>query len=345
MIKVLLADDSAVARTILRDIFHATSDLTVVGEAGNGQEAVALTERLKPDIVIMDILMPVMDGLAAIEIIMARFPAPILVLSATMDDREVNHAFTAIRKGALDVMEKPGMQALGAGGDFAATIIEKVRILARVRVIRRWPSSRGAVALKPLSTGRDRGILAIGASTGGPKAVMGILRSLPLRFEGAVFVVQHIASGFARGFAQWLDHECAIKVRLAVDGEPYSAGTALVAPNDCHMTLDRGKIVLTPGEPVNCCRPSIDVLFNSLAQEEGSRVVGVLLTGMGRDGALGMGSIRSQGGLTIAQDEQSSAVFGMPRAAIALNAVDEVLPLSSIPNAIAKIFSGGRQTA
>jgi two-component system, chemotaxis family, protein-glutamate methylesterase/glutaminase len=340
LIKVLLADDSAVVRAVLRDILQAVSDLTVVGEAGHGLEAVELTERLKPDIVIMDILMPVMDGLAAIEIIMARFPTPILVLSATMDDREVNHAFAAIRKGALDVMEKPGLQGLGAGGDFAATIIEKVRILSRVRVIRRWPSSRGAVALKPVSTGRERGILAIGASTGGPKAVMGILRSLPAQFGGAVFVVQHIASGFARGFAQWLNSESAIKVRLAVDGEPYVAGTALIAPNDCHMTLDGGKVVLTPGAPVNCCRPSIDVLFNSLAQEEGSRVVGVLLTGMGKDGAQGMGSIRSQGGLTIAQDEQSCAVYGMPRAAIALNAVDEVLPLASIPKAIARIFSG-----
>ena len=344
MIKVLLADDSAVARAVLRDIFHAASDLTIVGEAGDGLEAVELTKRLKPDIVIMDILMPVMDGLAAIEIIMAQSPTPVLVLSATMDDREVNHAFTAIRKGALDVMEKPGIQGLGAGGDFAARIIEKVRILARVRVIRRWPGSKGTVALKPVCTGRERSILAIGASTGGPKAVMGILRSLPPRFGGAVFVVQHIASGFARGFAQWLDHESSIKVRLAVDGEPYAAGTALVAPNDCHMTLDRGKIVLTPGEPVNCCRPSIDVLFDSLAREEGSRVVGVLLTGMGKDGARGMGSIRSQGGLTIAQDEQSCAVFGMPRAAIALNAVDEVLPLALIPNAISRIFSGELQT-
>ena len=343
MTKILIADDSAVARAVLRDIFRATTDLTVVGEAGNGQEAVDLTAQLKPDLVIMDIMMPIMDGLAAIEIIMARFPTPILVLSATMDDREVNHAFTAIRKGALDVMAKPGIQGLDPGGDFASMIIEKVRTLARVRVIRRWPSNRRGTALKPATPGGERGILAIGASTGGPKAVMRILNSLPSHFSGAVFVVQHIASGFARGFAQWLDRDSAITVRLAVDGDPYGAGTALVAPNDCHMSLDRGKVVLMPGEPVNCCRPSIDVLFNSLAREEGSRVVGVLLTGMGKDGAAGMASIRAQGGLTIAQDERSCAVFGMPRAAIALNAVDEVLPLEAIPDAIIRIFSASSE--
>lgn len=339
MIKVLLVDDSVLVRAVLRDIFHATSDIAVVGEAENGREAVALTERLRPDLVVMDIMMPVMDGLAAIEIIMAQIPTPILVLSATMDDREVNYAFTAIKKGALDVMEKPRINGLEQGGEFSERIVEKVRMLARVMVIRRWPSNRRKVELKAGYQGSERDILAIGASTGGPKAVMGIIKSLPKNFTATVFIVQHIASGFARGFAQWLDQDCAIRVRLAADGQEFRAGEALVAPNDCHMVLDKGKVRLVSGEPVNCCRPSIDVFFNSLAEEEGARVVGVLLTGMGKDGAQGLHRIKEQGGVTIVQDEQSCVVFGMPKAAIAINAVDEILPLPCIPEAISKIFA------
>lgn len=337
MIKVLLVDDSPLVRAVLRDILHATPDIVVAGEAGNGEEAVALTQRLKPDLIIMDIMMPVMDGLSALEIIMAQFPTPILVLSATMDDREVNYAFTAIKKGALDVMEKPWISGLEEEGEFGARLVEKVRILARIKVIRRRPS-RAKVELRAGYQGGERNILAIGASTGGPRAVMGIMKSLPADFKGAVFVVQHIASGFARGFAQWLDHDCAIRVRLAVDGQEFRAGEALVAPNDCHMKVENGKVRLVQGEPVNCCRPSIDVFFNSLAEEAGSKVVGVLLTGMGKDGAQGLHRIKEQGGVTIAQDEKSCVVFGMPKAAIALNGVDEILPLSCIPEAISKIF-------
>ncbi len=339
MIKVLLADDSAVVRAVLRDIFRASGDIAVAGEAENGKEAIALTEQLKPDLIVMDIMMPVMDGMTAIEEIMARFPTPILVLSAAMDDSEVNHAFTAIKKGALDVMEKPHFSGLNYGNSFEARIIEKARILARVKVIRRWPTRAAKVELK---TGYQRGgrdILAIGASTGGPKAVMSIMKALPADFRATIFIVQHIASGFARGFAQWLDRDSGLKVRLALDGQIYGKGEALVAPNDCHMVVENGKIRLVQSEPVNCCRPSIDVFFDSLAEEEGARVVGVLLTGMGRDGARGLRRIKEKGGLTMVQDEKSCTVFGMPKAAIALDAADEVLPLPSIPEAITKIFA------
>jgi len=338
MIKVLLADDSAVVRAVLRDILAATDDITVVGEAENGKAAVDLTAQLKPDLVVMDIVMPVMDGLAAIETIMARCPTPILVLSATMNDREVNHAFSAIRKGALDIIEKPGKQLLFEGDGFSAQVIEKVRMLARIKVIRRWPSKRKTAVLNAGYQGDPRTILAIGASTGGPKAVMHIVKSLPPDFGGAVFIVQHIASGFARGFAQWLDQECALKVRLAVDGQQLGRGEVLVAPDDQHMMFENGKVRLVKGEPVNCCRPSIDVFFNSLADAEGARVVGVLLTGMGKDGARGLDRIRKLGGVTIAQDERTSVVFGMPKAAIALDAADEILPLPCIPDAITKNF-------
>lgn len=339
MIRVLLADDSALVRGVLKDIFSAASDIAVVGEARNGKEAVELTGSLKPDLVITDIMMPVMEGLEAIEEIMASFPTPILVLSGSLDDREVNLAFAAIKKGALDVMEKP--EALGNGNfmAFGERLAEKVRILARVKVIRRRrkapPEEKAGL---PLAFG-ERSILAIGASTGGPKAVLGILKSLPDNFPGTVFIVQHIASGFARGFVQWLDRESRIKVRLAGDGDDFRPGEALVAPNDCHMVLEQGRVRLLEGAPVNSCRPSIDVLFKSLAGEGGKQVVALLLTGMGRDGADGLRKIRESGGITIVQDEESSVVFGMPKAAISLGAADQVLPLSSIPEAIAKIFS------
>jgi two-component system, chemotaxis family, protein-glutamate methylesterase/glutaminase len=339
MIKVLLADDSVVVRAVLRDIFHATDDIAVVGEAENGKEAITLTEQLKPDLIVMDIMMPIMDGLTAIEVIMARFPTPILVLSATMDDREVKHAFTAIKKGALDVMEKPHLSGLQHGSSFEARIIEKARILARVKVIRRRPTKADKAELKTGYQKGGRNILAIGASTGGPKAVMSIMKGLPADLKATIFIVQHIASGFARGFAQWLDHDSRLNVRLAADGQGYGKWEALVAPNDCHMVLEKGKIRLLQTEPVNCCRPSIDVFFNSLAEEEGARVVGVLLTGMGKDGAQGLRHIKDKGGFTMVQDEMSCTVFGMPKAAIALDAADEIVPLLSLPEAITKIFA------
>ena len=338
MIKVLLTDDSLVTRAILRDIFRASGDICVVGEAENGREAVAMTGLLKPDLIVMDLMMPVMDGLVAIEEIMAQAPTPILVLSATIDEKEVNHAFAAIKKGALDVMEKPGGGIDGANG-FGARICDKVRLLARIKVIRRRRVGREKEEAGISFTGGHRNILAIGASTGGPKAVMSIIKALPADLAATVFVVQHIASGFARGFTQWLGQESGIKVRLAEDRTLFRTGEVLVAPNDCHMVLEGGKVRLVQDAPVNCCRPSIDVFFNSLAAVHGARTVGVLLTGMGRDGAQGLRRIKEQGGVTIAQDEGSCAVFGMPKAAITLGAVDRVLPLARIPETLTRLFA------
>lgn len=341
MIKVLLADDSPVVRTVLKDIFLNANDIAVIGEAANGREAVDKTRLLKPDLVVMDLLMPVMDGIAAIEEIMAACPVPILVLSATLEDREVNHAFTAIKKGALDVMGKPGGFGFARSDEFDLRLIEKVRLLSRIKVITHPLHRPQGDLLKKLgpAPGIPRTILAIGASTGGPRAVMSIIRSLPVDFPGAVFIVQHIAQGFARGFAKWLDSESNISVRVADEGDEIRKGEVLVAPNDCHMIIERGKIRLIDSPPVNSCRPSIDIFFNSLAEDQGSAVMGVLLTGMGRDGAQGLLRIREKSGVTIAQDEQSSVVFGMPKAAISIDAVDQVLPLTSMSDVILRSFA------
>ena len=342
MIRVLLADDSTLVRAILKDVLGSAGDMTVVGEAVNGVEAVALNEALRPDIIIMDILMPVMGGLEATETIMAKRPAPILILSATLDDRDVKLAFTAIKKGALDVMGKPALAADVNQGEFVARLLEKIRLLARIKVIHHIQRRRepDAVAVQKLPA--NRSILAIGASTGGPKAVLSILKTLPAGFNGAVFVVQHISSGFAHGFAHWLDIECQLPVRLAEAGDQPLRGEVLVAPTDCQMRLENGVIRVLDAPAVNCCRPSIDVFFSSLAADRGRDTVGVLLTGMGRDGAQGLAEIRNSGGFTIVQDEKSCVVFGMPKAAIALNAAEAVLSLEAIPDAVNKIFNSQR---
>lgn len=340
MVKVLIADDSPLVRAVLRDILSASGDIAVIGEAGNGREAVELVELLGPDLVVMDIVMPVMDGLEAIGEIMTRRPTPILVLSGTLAEREVDLAFTAIKRGALDVMEKPAEHLAGAGASFAERLREKVRILSRVKVIRHPLRVRREPAKEPpRAEERQRSILAIGASTGGPKAVMSIVKALPPRFPGAVCIVQHIACGFARGFAQWLDRESDIAVRLAREGDTLRPGVVLIAPDDLHMTVAGETVRLLGAPQVNCCRPSIDLLFRSLAEERGGEVVGVLLTGMGRDGAEGLKRIRERGGMTIVQDEASSVIFGMPRAAIALGAADRVAPLGAIPGIITGLFT------
>jgi two-component system chemotaxis response regulator CheB len=339
MIKILIADDSPKARKAFSDLFKDSPEIEVVGCARNAREAVDFTLRLKPDLVMVDLALPE-NGYQVIEEIMAGAPTPVLVLAAAVEAAEVDRAFNCIKRGALDVMEKPAINSLEAAEDFARRLIEKVKLLAGIRVIRRprrKPCCRAAADLEP--AGPPARVLAIGASTGGPKGVMSVLKTLPADFQAAVFVVQHIAEGFTDGFASWLDAECAIPVRVAVDGARYVPGEAVVARGGSHMTVADGRIKLTDDAPVNCCRPSIDVFFNSLAQEHGGRVVGLLLSGMGKDGAQGLLNIKTHGGTTLVQDKVSCAVFGMPKAAIDLQAVNEVLPLDCIPAALSKLFA------
>jgi two-component system, chemotaxis family, protein-glutamate methylesterase/glutaminase len=339
-IKILLADDSSLVRRVLTDILHESKDIRVIGCACNGRDAVDLTLRLKPDLVIMDLVMPVMGGLEAIEEIMAGAPTPVLVLSAAVEATEVDRAFNAIKRGALDVMEKPAVDTPGALADFACRLVEKVRLLSGIRVIRHpRRSSRGQAVDKIGVFGSSPNVLAIGASTGGPKAVMSLLKSLPADFQATVFIVQHISDGFAAGFASWLDRECAIPVMLAVDGAKYGPGEAVVAPDGSHMTVSDGRIRLSSDAPVNCCRPSIDVFFSSLALAPCDQVVSLLLSGMGKDGAQGLLRIKERGGTTIVQDELSCVVFGMPKAAINLQAANQVLSLDSMPLAISQLFA------
>jgi two-component system, chemotaxis family, protein-glutamate methylesterase/glutaminase len=340
MIRVLLADDSLLTLNILKDLLAQDPKIEVVGEAYDGRQAIEKVTQLRPDLLIMDVMMPVMDGLTAVQEIMKIHALPILILSSDSAAGEQSNAFNAIRLGALDVMRKPVGLSGAAWESFATTLLAQIHTLSRVRVIHHFRSHRKAVAPPPPlpAVTSCRSIVAIGASTGGPKVVMKILKELPADREASVVIVQHIASGFARGFAEWLNAESAYTVRIAQDGDPLERGVALVAPCDQHMEVRNGRIVLIQAPMVNGCRPSIDNLFFSLAQENATSVVAALLTGMGKDGAEGLLALKEGGAYTIAQDETTSAVYGMPRVAMELGGVREILPAEKIATAITRLL-------
>jgi two-component system chemotaxis response regulator CheB len=341
MIRVLIADDSALTRAVVRDLLARDPGIQVVAEVGDGQAAVEQTVRLQPDLVIMDVMMPVMDGIEAVAQIMASAPTPILMLSASTDPTDSRSAFSAIRLGALDVMAKPAGVTTDAFSQLADLLIAKVRSLSRIRVMHHFRPTRQPVPQVAVVPGGPRRILAIGTSTGGPKAVMQLLKELPVSFGAAVLIVQHIADGFAAGFADWLDREVPLPVALAREGEVPPPGRVLVAPNGTHLTVNGGgRVVLRQSPPLHNCRPAVDALFLSLAEAgRGADTVGVVLTGMGTDGAAGLKALHGQGAFTVAQDQASCAVFGMPKAAIDRGAVDQVLPLAAIAGAVRPLFS------
>lgn len=349
MIRILIADDSELVRVVLRDVLSQDSGLEVVAEVSDGRSAVERTAELKPDLVIMDVMMPVMDGIEASAEIMAETPTPILMLSANTDPQDSRSAFAAIKVGALDVMEKPTGIVTEAFSEIAGQLITKVKSLSRIRVIHHYRAQRPKVEvtaegeLAPevkAEPAGSRQILAIGASTGGPKAVLQLLQELPKGLDAAVLVVQHIADGFAPGFADWLNRESGFPVRLATAGCELKAGKVLVAPNNLHLTVKSNRVMLEDSPPLHNCRPAVDVLFHSLSENGiATKAVAVLLTGMGQDGAAGLMSLYKKGAYTIAQDEASCAVFGMPRKAIELGAAKKVLPLEHIAEAVSGLFA------
>ncbi len=340
MIRILIADDSELTRVVLNDLLSADPDVEVVGEVSDGALGGRADRKAQTDLVIMDVMMPIMGGLEAVAEIMAATPTPILMLSANTDPHDSRGAFAAIKLGALDVMAKPSGVVTEAFSQIANQLVAKVKSLSRIRVIHHYRAQRTKIekATLPLPS-RPRRILAIGASTGGPKAVLHLLQKFPKNLSAAVLIVQHIADGFAPGFADWLDRESELPVRLAGPGNQLQAGTILVAPNNAHLTVQSNRIVLEDSPPLHNCRPAVDGLFHSLAtQGLAAETVAVLLTGMGSDGAGGLASLRKQGAYTIAQDEASSAIFGMPKAAIECGAVTQVLPLEHITEVVCRLF-------
>ena len=338
-LRVLVVEDSATFRQHLAGVL-ATGAFDVVGMAGSGPEAIAMCERLRPDVVTLDLLLPGMSGLAVAEHIMAYMPTPILVVSGELrqDERFVPHE--ALAAGAVDVLDKP------RGGPSAAwdqRFRELVQRVSRIRVIRhvraKLRSPSGPLPPPPTApapqaglAGRGR-VVAIGASTGGPSALLTVLQGLPAGFPLPILVVLHIGATVGHTFADWLDGQIPLPARHATPGAalpPPGAGVVLVAPPDLHLRLANGRLVLDDGPERHSCRPSVDVLFESVAHEAGDAAIGCLLTGMGRDGAEGLLAIKRAGGATIAQDEATSVVYGMPREAARLGAASRVLALPRV---------------
>jgi two-component system, chemotaxis family, protein-glutamate methylesterase/glutaminase len=330
-IRVLVADDSELFRDLLARVISVEPGFDVVAVAADGNAAATLARSLKPDVVTMDLNMPDADGFSGIARIMAETPTPILVLTA---NREEAVGFRALSLGALDILEKP--QATTDLDDYGRLLRSRLRLLAGVKVIRHVRGLRERAASVPRVAVRPE-LVAIGASLGGPRALATLLRALPAAFPVPIAIVQHIADGFTEGLASWLATEAHLDVHEARDRELLVPGHVVLAPTGCHLLVGDGFVRLSDAPPVDTFRPSVTPLFLSAARAYGGRVCGVILTGMGRDGAEGLKAIKDAGGPTLAQDEATSAVFGMPRAAIELGAVDRVLPLEEIPRALAEL--------
>ena len=336
---MLVVDDSRSMREAIRGILEKEEGIVVAGEAADGAQALAKVKELKPDVVTMDLEMPVMGGLEAIERISAEHPVPILALTSLIG---VQTAFAAVSKGALDVMEKPEVSRN------PQKLVQKVRLLARVDVrAHRETMQRGKRALQgkggathPLQPG-DR-IVAIAASTGGPQAIQHILSQLPAGFPAPIVMTQHIAEGFALGMADWLNSTTRLTVTQAVNGDRLAPGHAYLNPPQHSMRVNgQGVIVLSERDPRLIYNPSCDTVLQAVAQAYGGRAVGVILTGMGDDGVLGMEAIRNAGGVTLAQDAASSAIFGMNAIALKRGCIDRVLPLSEIAAELVALVSKG----
>jgi two-component system, chemotaxis family, protein-glutamate methylesterase/glutaminase len=331
-IRVLVADDSELFREVLSRVIGADPGFEVVAVAADGNAAARLTRDLKPDVITMDLNMPDADGFSGIARIMADTPTPIMVLTGNKAELV---GFKALSLGALDILEKPGASAdLDAYG---AEIRSRLRLLSGVKVIRHLRGLRERKLPLAPASGRRADVVVIGASLGGPRALATLLRGLSPTFPVGIAVVQHIADGFTAGLAAWLTQECHLKVREAADGDALQAGHVLLAPSGRHLLVGEGRVHLSDGPPVETFKPSVTPLFTSAAAAYGGRACGVILTGMGHDGAIGLKALHDAGGPTLAQDEQSSAVFGMAKAAVDLGAVDRVLPLEDIPRALSTL--------
>lgn len=359
-IRVVVVDDSALMRRVITALLEQDPAIRVVGTAADGREAIELVARLRPDVVTMDVWMPVMDGVAATEQLMAYCPTPILVLTSSLGRHEVDITFKMLGAGALEVMEKPSNGAAGALEQARGELIRRIKLLSRVKVVTHLRGRRRTAAESPRATPGVRTperpriftavpatgtagerlrshalaapfpLIVIGASTGGPRVIYRILADLPANLNAAILVVQHIAGGFSLGLAEWFANASTLPVGLLAEGDVLRAGRIFVAP-DRHDTLilRDGRVHLSDN-PLLLQRPSIDVAMQAAADVFGARTIGVLLTGMGRDGAYGLLRIRRSGGHTIAQDEASCTIFGMPRAAIELGAAAEVLTAKEI---------------
>jgi two-component system chemotaxis response regulator CheB len=383
-VTIVVVDDSATQRRFIRAALSTDPTLEVVGEARTGRDAVALVERLRPAAVLMDLHLPVMDGIQAIERIMATRPTPIVVYSSFVDGADRANAASAYAAGAVDVIAKPGPHDSGRLEAYAEVLRARLKVAGRVRVIThprgRLGMSGSALTTLRLGAAGTKGgghakatehrepvvtrdattvtrsldtlevrqvkVLAIGASTGGPQALATLLSGLPEDTTASIVVVQHMADGFMEGLATWLNDVCPLPVVLGASGKRLAPGTVTIAPSGLNLIVhDRLRVTTHAPLPGQFHVPGIDETFSSVAEAYGSAAVGVLLTGMGRDGALGLKRMRDVGALTLGQDESTSAVYGMPAAAMSADAVDLQLPLPEICSAVYQLLQAGTPVA
>ncbi len=344
MINVLIVDDSSVMRQLIRAILESDPELRVVGEAANGKEAIRMCVRTEPDIITMDLNMPEMDGCQAARHIMAEHPRPIIMLTSSESITKVGASLSSLQTDVLLVTKKP--RGIPGRDPSADKLILQVKAMAKVSVVRRKFTTppNGAHEL-PKYSHQQRGqrpirMIAIGASTGGPPAICSLLNSFPIPLSVPVAVVQHISHGFIHGMTRWLNDTTPYEVKVVDSGELLLPGKIYMAPDERHFeVMANTQAWLVPAEPVDGHRPSATQLFQSVAKSFGSSAMGILLTGMGRDGALGLKAIREAGGHTIAQNEESCVVFGMPKEAIKLGAAMDILPLDQIGRRLGKLLA------
>lgn len=345
-IKVLIVDDSALIRGVMKEIISAQPDMEVVGAAPDPLAARELIKQTNPDVLTLDVEMPKMDGLDFLERLMRLRPMPVLMVSS-LTERGSEITLRALELGAVDYITKPKMSIQSGMLEYSELIAEKIRIAARARVRATPPplaQGQGSASLasvrNPLISSEK--LIIIGASTGGTEAIKEFLVQLPSDSPG-VLITQHMPEGFTRSFANRLDKLCRISVKEAEGGERVLPGHAYLAPGHSHLKLVRSganyMTQLDAGPPVNRHRPSVDVLFESAAQAAGKNAVGVILTGMGKDGAAGMLKMKEAGAYNLAQDEATCVVFGMPREAIAIGATHDVGPLTELPGRVMMVFS------
>jgi len=350
MIKVLIVEDSPVLQELLSFILKSDPEINIIGIAKDGEEAIDFVKNHKPDVITMDIHMPLLNGIEATRRIMQTMPVPIIIVSSTINTMENSNSFKAMEAGALALLPKPMSVGHPEFTSTANGLITTVKLMSEIKVVKRWANKsvynhdilNNNIQSVPTGQSRqvneDFQIIAVGASTGGPLVIKSILSNLKPGFPLPILIVQHIACGFLQGFADWLGDAIALPLHVARHQELILPGHVYIAPDYMHMGVDSShRIVLSNEAPVNGLRPSVGKLFESVFEVYGKGAIGVLLTGMGKDGAEEMKRLHDHGALTIAQDEESSVVHGMPGSAIALNGVSHILSPAKIPEMLNKL--------